>query len=46
MKDSVQHESARLRAEAYAPSPKDSRLLYAAMAVVLLLLALVAVDAF
>jgi hypothetical protein len=46
MKDSARREDARLRAEAYAPAPTDSRLLYGAIAVVLLLLGLIAFGEF
>jgi protein-S-isoprenylcysteine O-methyltransferase Ste14 len=46
MGDDVRREQARLRAEAYAPAPKDSWLLYVGIAVVLLFLGLVAVGGF
>lgn len=46
MKDSVRREAARVRAEAYAPAPTDSRLLYGAIAVILLLLGLIAFGEF
>jgi protein-S-isoprenylcysteine O-methyltransferase Ste14 len=46
VRDKIQKEEARVRAEAYAPAPKDSRLLYAVIAVALLLLLLAAVGGF
>ena len=46
MKDRHRKESARLRAEAYAPAPTDSRLLYGVIAVALLLMVIAAAGAF
>lgn len=46
MKDTGRKEDARLKAEAYAPAPRDSRLLYGLIAASLLLLGVAAVDGF
>jgi Flp pilus assembly protein TadB len=46
MKDLQLKEIARERAEAYAPAPTDSRLLYGVIAASLLIIAAIAVAAF
>jgi fatty acid desaturase len=46
MKDRARREQARSRAEAYAPRPKDTRLIYVVVAVSLLLTGMAAVGAF
>jgi len=46
MKDSARRDAAQLKAEAYAPRPKDSRLIYVIVAVSMLLVSLAAVGGF
>jgi hypothetical protein len=46
VRDKIRREDARLRAEAYAPAPKDSRFLYVVIAIVLLFLAMAAIGGF
>ena len=46
MRDTQRQETALLRAEAYAPAPTDSRLLYGVVAASMLVVAAIAVAAF
>ena len=46
MKDPARRDAAQLKAEGYAPRPKDSRLIYVTVAVAMLLVSMAAVGGF
>ena len=46
MKDPSRRDAARLKAEAYAPRPKDGRIVYVTVAVSMLLVSIAAVGGF